>query len=112
VVALFLASAALVTPFAGGSVALAQQGQMWMSALWALTGVVTLVTGLVRDDRLIRAGALALLAMTTGKAFLADLAALDSVYRVGSFVALGLLLLTGAFAWQRLRTLPAQYPGT
>jgi uncharacterized membrane protein len=109
---LFLASAALVTPFEGGSVALAQQGQMWMSALWALTGVVALVGGLVGDRRPVRAGALALLAVTTAKVFLVDLAALDSVYRVGSFVAFGLLLLAGAFAWQRLRALPAQYPGT
>ena len=32
-----------------------------------------------------------------------DLAALDSIYRVLSFLALGMLLLAGAFAYQRLR---------
>jgi uncharacterized membrane protein len=32
-----------------------------------------------------------------------DLAALDSVYRVGSFMALGLLLLIAALAYQRMR---------
>jgi uncharacterized membrane protein len=110
--ALFLASAALITPFAGGSEQLAQQGQMWMSALWALTGVAALVGGLIGDRLPVRAGALTLLAVTTGKVFLVDLAALDSVYRVGSFVACGLLLLAGAYAWQRLRGFPAQYPGT
>jgi hypothetical protein len=35
--------------------------------------------------------------------FAFDLASLTSLYRVGSFVALGLLLLLGAFAWQRIR---------
>ena len=32
-----------------------------------------------------------------------DLASLTSVYRVGSFLALGILLLTGALAYQRMR---------
>ena len=32
-----------------------------------------------------------------------DLAALDSIYRVVSFVALGVLLLIGSFAYQRMR---------
>jgi uncharacterized membrane protein len=35
--------------------------------------------------------------------FLFDLATLTSVYRVVSFVGLGVLLLAGAFIWQRLR---------
>jgi uncharacterized membrane protein len=51
----------------------------------------------------VRLGALALLMVTVGKVFLYDLATLTSVYRVASFVGLGLLLLAGAFAWQRMR---------
>ena len=35
--------------------------------------------------------------------FLVNLATLTSVYRVASFVGFGLLLLVGAFAWQRQR---------
>jgi uncharacterized membrane protein len=38
-----------------------------------------------------------------GKVFLVDLAHLESIWRVGSFLALGLLLLGGAFAYQRAR---------
>jgi uncharacterized membrane protein len=37
------------------------------------------------------------------KVFGFDLASLTSLYRVGSCIALGLLLLAGAFAWQRIR---------
>ena len=40
------------------------------------------------------------------KVFLFDLTTLESIYRVASFIALGLLLLTAAFAYQRLRSEP------
>ena len=43
-----------------------------------------------------------------GKVFLYDLAALTSVYRVASFIGVGLLLLVAAFAYQRLRPEPLQ----
>jgi uncharacterized membrane protein len=53
---------------------------------------------------LLRRGALVLLAVTVAKVFVFDLASLTS--RAASFVALGLLLLAGAFAWQRIRPRP------
>jgi uncharacterized membrane protein len=115
VVGLYLASALLVTPFQpGGDVTglpleqldVRQQGQALLSALWALVGVAALVAGLVRDDRALRLGALALLTLTAAKVFAFDLSELTSLYRVGSCIALGLLLLLGAFAWQRIRPRP------
>ena len=114
-VALYLASVLLVTPFqpggdaAGSALAqldVRQQGQALLSALWALAGVCVLVAGLIRDVRALRLGALALLSVTAGKVFVFDLASLTSLYRVGSCIALGLLLLAGAFAWQRVRPRP------
>ena len=114
-IALYLASVLLVTPFQPGSDAAAlplaeldvrQQGQALLSALWALAGVTALVAGLLRDSRALRLGALALLTVTAGKVFVFDLASLTSLYRVGSCIALGLLLLVGAFAWQRVRPGP------
>jgi hypothetical protein len=98
--ALYAASVELV------SVLPAQQGQVAMSALWALAGVVTLLVGLSRDVPVLRQGALALLAITVTKVFAYDLASLDSLARVASLIALGLLLLAGAFAWQRFRPRP------
>ena len=95
--ALYVASVEVVTAFP------AQQGQALLSGMWALVGVAVLMTGLVRDRRELRIGALALLALTLAKVGLYDLSSLDSLYRVASFVALGALLLLGAFAWQRLR---------
>jgi uncharacterized membrane protein len=97
---LYLASTALVTPFAN------DLGQALLSGLWAMTGLAGLVVGLVRDERTLRLGALALLATAIAKVFLYDLAALQSLYRVGSFIALGSLLLLAAGVWQRIRPRP------
>ena len=114
VTTLYLASTELVTafqPVAGeagvGELGVRQQGQALLSGLWAVVGVATLLAGLVRDRHELRVGALSLLSLTLAKVFLYDLSSLDSLYRVASFVALGALLLLGAFAWQRLRPPPA-----
>jgi uncharacterized membrane protein len=109
---LYLGSVAIVTAFqpataelAGtvGLLSIRQQGQLLLSAFWAASGVAALVVGLRRGDEQIRWGGFALLGIASAKVFLFDLSALESLYRVGSFVGLGLLLLGGAFAYQRLR---------
>ena len=98
VTVLYLASVEVVT-LAGPE----HTGQTLLSVLWALAGVGALVRGLLIDDRALRQGALILLGITIGKVFLYDMASLDSLYRVGSLIGLGLLLLSGAFAWQQVR---------
>jgi uncharacterized membrane protein len=107
-----LASALVVTPFQPGNPAteaglldldVRQQGQVALSALWGMTGFAALVVGLRRDLRVVRLGALALLLATVAKVFMFDLATLTSIYRVVSFIGLGLFLLTAAFVWQRMR---------
>jgi len=83
-----------------------QQGQLLLSGLWSFVGVALVVVGLRRDVRSLRLGALGLLGVTIGKVFLYDLSTLTSIYRVVSFVGLGLVLLGAAYAWQRLRPEP------
>ena len=68
--------------------------------------MIALIVGLRRNTPLIRNGALGVLLLTVGKVFLYDLSTLTSLYRVISFIALGLLLLAGAFAYQRLKPPP------
>ena len=90
----------------GGSTALEElqtQGQVTLSVLWAVLGVITFMYGLRRDSQDARLGGLTLLGLATAKVFVFDLAALDVAYRVISFVALGLLLLAGAWLSQRAR---------
>ncbi len=117
VAALYAASVLVVTPFQPGAGAaeasvlelgVRQQGQVLVSALWTVSGFAALILGLRRDLRAVRLGALALLMGTVGKVFLYDLATLTSIYRVISFIGLGLVLLAAAFAWQRLR--PRELP--
>ena len=80
-----------------------QTPQVLLSTFWGLTGLAALVYGLVRDDKRVRVGGLALLGLALAKVVFYDLAALEEIYRVLSFIGLGLLLLVGAFAYQRIR---------
>lgn len=98
---LHLVSAQLVTVAGAGP-----RAQVLLSALWGVIGVAALIGGLVRDVAPLRTGALCLLLTALGKVFLYDLSALTSIARVASFIVLGLLLLLGAFAWQRIRPRP------
>ena len=99
---LYLGSVAVVTPFESGTaldsalLSAHQQGQMVLSVFWALVGLGTVVVGLRRDQDVVRVAGLAVLGLSVTKVFLLDLATLTSLYRVVSFIGLGLLLLVGA----------------
>ncbi|MEX0992793.1 MAG: DUF2339 domain-containing protein [Solirubrobacterales bacterium] len=80
-----------------------QKGQALLSAFWAAAGFAGLVFGLTRDNRPLRLGGFTLLTLAIGKVFLYDFSTLDQAYRVLSFIALGILLLAGALAYQRIR---------
>lgn len=80
-----------------------QQGQMLLSAFWGACGFLALWLGLRRAIAPLRLAGFGLLGLAAGKVFLVDLSTLHSLYRVASFVALGLLLLGAAFAYQRAK---------
>ena len=80
-----------------------QTSQLALSGFWGALGFAAIVAGLLRRKRALRLGGLAVLALAVGKVFVVDLAHLESIWRVGSFLAIGLLLLAGAFAYQRAR---------
>jgi uncharacterized membrane protein len=103
VAVVYLPSIAIVSAFDGDDLEPGQTPQVLLSAFWAILGLVSLVAGLVRDVRPLRLGGLALLGLAAAKVFLYDLSELESIYRALSFIALGLLLLGGAFAYQRVR---------
>jgi uncharacterized membrane protein len=99
----YLASC-LVVDVAGASAGHATQtSQLALSGFWAALGFAAILAGLMRHRRALRLGGLGILALAVGKVFLVDLAQLESIWRVASFLALGLLLLAGAFAYQRAR---------
>jgi len=80
-----------------------QTSQLALSGFWGALGFAAILAGLIKRKRALRLGGLAVLALAVGKVFLVDLAHLESIWRVGSFLAIGLLLLAGAFAYQRAR---------
>lgn len=115
---LYLASVAVVTAFTQTSatsidgLTIHEQGQVALSALWSITGVAVLIVGLRLRRPEVRIAGLALLLITAAKVFLYDLSTLGSIERVISMIVLGLLLLAGAFAHQRLRPGPGGVPET
>jgi uncharacterized membrane protein len=80
-----------------------QAGQTWLSAFWTVTGLGAVIVGLVRRTSDVRLAGLALLGVAIAKVWTFDLAELDQLSRVLSFVGLGFLLLVGAFAYQRIK---------
>ena len=78
-------------------------GQAWLSAFWAATGLGAVFWGMRRKSPKTRLGGLALLTVAIAKVWTYDLAELEELARALSFVALGLLLLAGAFAYQRFK---------
>jgi uncharacterized membrane protein len=79
-----------------------QRGHTAVSALWAVLGLLCLYVGLVKRRRALRVGGFALFGVSLGKLFLYDLAALSSVTRALSFLAVGAFLIAGGFFYQRL----------
>jgi uncharacterized membrane protein len=101
VVALYLGSVLVVDLTGAQPGRVTQTPQLALSAFWATLGFASLVAGLARNLKPLRLAGLALLGLAVGKVFVVDLAALESIWRVASFLALGLLLLAAAFAYQR-----------
>ena len=68
---------------------------------WLAFGMLLLAACIDLHNRFGRVAALALIALTTFKCFLYDLASLEGLYRVGSFVGLALSLAVVSLALQR-----------
>ena len=71
------------------------------SALWMGYGAMLMIIGFWRKSAFVRWQALILMAATTAKVFIYDTSQLDRVYRILSFIVLGVLLLAVSFAYQR-----------
>lgn len=69
------------------------QEQVLISGAWAIAGVVALVAGISRADRLFSTVGFATLGIVLAKLLTVDLAAVDTFWRVGLFFVIGLGLL-------------------
>jgi uncharacterized membrane protein len=71
------------------------------SVVWLVSSLVLMAVGLWRKAPWLRHGGLAILILTVCKVFLSDMAALGGLYRVASFLGLGLFLVGIGFLYQR-----------
>jgi uncharacterized membrane protein len=95
------ARAALASNDAAAARSAGLQGDLAVSVLWTVFATGLLAGGLAARSRGLFYAAYALFAITAGKVVLVDLATLPTLYRMLSFLALGVLLLAGA--WLNLR---------
>ena len=101
-VLIYAGSVAVVEVFAGAD-GPGQTSQLLLSVFWAAIGLGGLIAGLSTEQRRLRIGGLSFLALAAVKVTIYDLSELDEIYRVLSFIGLGLLLLAGAYAEQQLK---------
>ncbi len=77
--------------------------QLSISVVWTIYGGAMLTVGIARRSKLLRVMGLLLLGLTIFKVFLFDLSSLEKLYRIISFIVLGLILLAVSFLYQRYR---------
>jgi uncharacterized membrane protein len=71
------------------------------SAIWIVYGAALMIIGFWKRSAFIRWQAMVLLAVTIGKVFLYDSRELQQIYRILSFIALGVMLMTISYAYHR-----------
>lgn len=78
--------------------------QLTLSAIWGIYSIILIVIGIIKKYQPIRIFSIVLFAITILKVFLFDLSNLDTIYRIGSFIGLGVILILVSFLYQRFRS--------
>jgi hypothetical protein len=79
--------------------------QLTLSAVWLAYSAIMLILGIWRRRRPLRTAAIVLFGVTIVKIFFWDLTFLTGLYRIFSFIGLGIILLAASFAYQKFRKL-------
>jgi uncharacterized membrane protein len=77
--------------------------QLALSVVWLVYSVIMMTLGIWKRKRPLRLAAFALFGITILKIFLRDLTFLTGLYRILSFIGLGVILLAVSFAYQRYK---------
>jgi hypothetical protein len=104
-VALYGVSVLVVTALTPNGDHTTQVAQLALSVVWTIWGVALLGVGVVRTSTLgivLRRSGIALAGIAAAKVLIVDTARFDTAHRAGVFLALGLILLAGAWAYARL----------
>lgn len=79
--------------------------QLWLSGVWLLYSIVMLVAGIWRRFRALRLVAIGLFMITIVKIFVFDLSFLETLYRIISFMGLGVILLSVSYLYQKFKSI-------
>jgi len=101
---IFLSSVATSGPGTDVS-SLENMKQLCLSGIWLLYSIALMGFGLWKRNRTIRLISIALFGIAILKVFFYDLSFLDTVYRIVSFVALGVILLVVSYLYQRYKAI-------
>jgi len=74
-----------------------------LSVSWAIFGLVLMVLGFMVARPQVRIQAISVLLLAVAKAFLVDVWELETIYRVVSFIVLGVILLLASFLYSKFR---------
>jgi hypothetical protein len=77
--------------------------QMFLSAAWLVYSIGLMGVGILRRARTLRTIAIVLFGIAILKIFFYDLSFLETLYRIVSFLGLGIILLTVSYLYQRYR---------
>jgi uncharacterized membrane protein len=75
-------------------------GEM-LTVAWSVLAVVVFVAGLALRERVYRIGGFIILALAVGRIYLVDVWKVEAVYRILSFMVLGIVLLALGFVYNR-----------
>ncbi|MBE0557921.1 MAG: DUF2339 domain-containing protein, partial [Proteobacteria bacterium] len=84
---------------------LANLRQLAISGMWVLYSAALMAFGIGKRVRAIRLAAFVLFGISILKIFIYDLSFLETLYRIFSFIALGVVLLAVSYAYQKFRHL-------
>jgi uncharacterized membrane protein len=79
--------------------------QLSLSGIWLMYSVVLMIVGIWRKFSGFRIASIVLFGMTILKIFTYDLSFLETLYRIFSFIGLGLILLGVSYMYQRFKHL-------
>jgi uncharacterized membrane protein len=85
--------------------ALENQQQLSLSGIWMLYSIALMAAGIMRHNRGIRIASISIFGFTIAKIFFFDLSFLETLYRIFSFIGLGIILLAVSYAYQKYKSI-------
>lgn len=79
--------------------------QLILSSSWLLVSIILIMIGIWQRSQLIRITSIVIFGIAILKIFLYDLSFLETLYRIFSFIGLGIILMVASFLYQKYKQL-------